>query len=187
MFMPEWTIQKVGWLSCNLYGGDKNYEGRHFILCNQELWNDFELQYKTVIARVNSILDNSGKIIATVSDEILLEPLKMNVPGGIIGVYPSDSYSTHHFLIFSKDFMKEYGVRKGEYVDLTLTGISKYSHRIEIGEKIYPQRFVTGQMDIQPSSEKPNPIGITEPLLEQILEGEFYKELIQEINRSYSY
>jgi len=184
--MPEWTVQKIKWLQ-NLYGSERNYEGRHFIICNPELWNDFDLQYKTVVARLNSILDQSGNIIATVSEDILLETKKMNLLGDVIDEFPIDITYTTNVLMFSKDFGKEYGIRKGEYVNLILTGISGSSSNVEIKELIYPKRFITGKIEIQPSGGKPNPIGITEPLLEQSLEGDFYKELIQEINIAYSY
>lgn len=54
-------------------------------------------------------------------------------------------------------------------------------------KKYIQKRFITGRIDVQPTGGKPNPIGVTEPLLEQTMEGDFYKELIQEINLSHSY
>lgn len=185
--LPEWTIQKVRWLSHVSYD-EKSYEGRHCIECNSEMWSDFDLGYKSVIARVNSILDKDGKIISTIGENIILETRKLYLQMSIMedAAIGSAGYN-YYLLIFSKEFVKQYGIRRDEYVDLVLLGISSRSDTIEMVEEIYPKRFVTGKIVITPSGSKPNPIGITQPLLEQNLGGDFYKELIQEINLAYSY
>ena len=184
--MPEWTVQKVRWIPGDT-NDSKNYLGRHCVFCNEQLWTDFDLGYKYVICRINSILDDDGKIKATIGEEVLLESRKLLLYDSIITDFPSTRYASYLLLIFPKNFVNNYGLRKDEYVDLLLTGISTSSDKKEVTEEIYPKRFVRGQIDKTPTGGIPKSIGITEPLIEQSLAGEFYKDLIQEINLSYSY
>lgn len=139
--MPEWTVQKVRWLSRVPYA-ENSYQGSHCIECSGEMWSDFDLDYKYVIARINSILDNGGKIISTIGEDIILHCKKMNLRHSIMSDYGiGEAYFDYQLLIFSKEFVKKYGLRTGECVDLVLTGISSQSNKIEIKEEIYPKTF----------------------------------------------
>lgn len=82
--MPEWTVQKVKWISDVSFNSDASYKGKHCIHCNQELWNDFDLSNKYLIARINSILDENGKIIATIGEDIILECKKLYLPDWMV-------------------------------------------------------------------------------------------------------
>lgn len=183
--MPEWTVQRIIFIDST---ESKRSKGRTGILCDKQLWEDFELKYHAVIAKINSILDKNGKIIANIGKDFRLEAQDVDLPIIKAELKLSSEHRNYKLLLFSKEFVKEYGLREGEYVDLLIHGMSKHSNTVDVSEKIYPKRFIRGKMDIQPSGmPAQTEAEIVEPFLEKFLSGEFYNDLIEEINRTHAY
>lgn len=186
--MPEWNVQRI----CRVVKKTNSYNsqlGVYFLISHDETWTTFDLRGKIIECKVNAILNPQGNLVSIIDQKLLLNCDEMKVfPSDITGYGDSNEWSnqTNVFLI-SKEFVKEYGLRSGEYLDFVILGVRRTLAADEDVEPVYPKRFMNGIIQIQPSGSEPiSQQRISEPLIDHSL-GEFYDELIDEINLTHAY
>lgn len=90
-------------------------------------------------------------------------------------------------LVFPSDFVKRIGLRSGYYIDLILIAHVETNTPHKIIEEIFPMRIVKGQIRISSDKGKETELRLTENLIEQSMNNEFYRSLVSEINTAYAY
>lgn len=177
--MPERNVLRVyaNW----------QYEGlrqvrRYYSSIHQETGRAFDLQGKLnddeyLVGTVNSILDNLGQVLAVVNAG---ERFKS-------WVYWAQYLGNQYAIIIPDNLVRDYGVREGEYLDITFTEIQRPSYR---GGSIliFPKVLRYGQLNIEtktlPAQIRPQ---LAEVLIEKRFNEPFFSDLIIEINLAYAF
>jgi len=179
--MPEWYIATI----CRSTG--KYDHGRYFIIPHNETWDLFSLNYKKVRCKVRRILNEQGKLVVTISEEVVLECKTIKTYTSEV---PSLSATTWEVeikaLLFPPEFVKKYGFRFRYYIDLILIAVvSENSNQVD--DEIFPKRIVKGNIALTTVSGIESRPRMMENLIEFSLKDEFYTNLIEEINTAYAY
>ncbi|MDH5481482.1 MAG: hypothetical protein OEY22_01185 [Candidatus Bathyarchaeota archaeon] len=161
--MPERTIRRV------LFTSYPN----GYLIVDRETWLNYSMtgeEYEYIRCLVSQLLDEKGNILCIVNQSL-------NFKTGV------STYVPTVYRMFL-DFILEYNIKDGMFVDLLLTDVIRRG-----GEStpISPKRLSVAEMEIKPKDSR----GVSVPSIGLLVSTEFsdeyYSNLTMEINKAYGY
>lgn len=131
--------------------------------------NDF------INGRINSTLDYDGNIIHIINEPHNFQVFSYN------SKYTGEIYA----IKFPDEFVKDYGIRKDDYIDIVFESIIQGKTKQKI--PIFPKVLKNGELRITPKDIKHKKITNIDILIDYKANDEYYNDLIMEINYANAY
>lgn len=168
--MPERTVRRI------LFDSYPN----GYLLVDLETWINYSMsgqKGECVRCLVSQLLDEEGNILCLVNQVLdfrtqLLISSYANVP---------DSYR----MCLPRDFIRDYHIKNGMFVDLLLTDVISPSPKASI--PISPKRLSISEMQVTPKDSHGVSIPSIGLLVSTEFTDEYYSNLAMEINKTYGY
>ena len=178
--MPEWNIQRISKFPTQTNSFNSN--GKYYVEAFDETWDLFKMHNKFAKIKVHRLLNFQGQTTRTFNEELSLHCLSVSYS---LTIFDSNT-NFSKAMIIPDEFVKNYGIRVGEYLDFTISSIGNPLDKTD--EPVFPKSRINGIIAINPSSDRAIPTSrTTDILIEQSLKEEFFVKLIQDINDTYAY
>ena len=168
--MPEWYIQRIE----RFKDEPRDLDDKHkfYFQPHPETWDTFRLEdgkrIKSRVNRIRNIVENSSR---TINEEIIVTSKRTSFDSGKTdgtGSFARIIFEDKNVIFFPDEFVKNYGIREGEYVDLVLLELfNKYNE--QDGQEIYPKGMIKGIIQINPSSSESSSSRIIENLVDPVI------------------
>lgn len=164
--MPERTIRRIQF---------ENYP-KGYLVIDPETWLNYSIsgqEGEYVRCLVSQLLDEKGNILCIVNQNL---NFKTSFQPYYVGEY--------RFRMFlPRDFILEYHVKKGMFVDLLLTDVVRPNQSIPIS----PKRLSLATMEVTPKDSQGVSIASVGLLISTEFTDEYYSNLAMELNKAYGY
>jgi len=165
--MPERTIRKI--LFSNFPAG--------YVIVDPETWINYSMsghEGEYVRCLVSQLLDKEGNILCIVNQSLNFKTHSLQ----------DSDYTYSYRMLLPRDFILEYHIKDGMFVDLLLTDVIRSE-----GESIpiSPKRLSIAAMEITPKDSHGVSIPSIGLLVSTEFTDEYYSNLTMEINKTYGY
>jgi hypothetical protein len=168
--MPERTVRKIEF---------DNYPSG-YLLVDHETWVNYSMSGREgeyVRCSVSQLLDEKGNILCLVNQDLNFKTKFVD--------YGYSIHPNSYRILVPRDFVRDYHIKDGMFVDLLLTDVIKPSPETSI--PISPKRLSISEMQVTPKDSQGVSIPSIGLLVSTEFTDEYYSNLAMEINKTYGY